>query len=55
MTCYTLQLTGEGLPIEAREVPLSELVSTFLRASAPRAFCDACLAVALREPQEAVP
>ncbi|CAO4181249.1 hypothetical protein [Methylorubrum extorquens] len=54
MTCYTLQLTGDGLPSGAREVPLAELVSTYLRASAPRAFCDACLAVAVREPVEAV-
>ncbi|CAO4172343.1 hypothetical protein [Methylorubrum extorquens] len=54
MTCFTLRLTGDGLPAGAREVPLSELVSTFLRASAPRAYCDACLAVAVREPVEVV-
>ena len=54
MTCYTLQLMGDGLPTGAREVPLSDLVSTFLPASAPRDYYDACLAVAVREPVQAV-
>ena len=54
MTCFTLRLAGDGLPAGAREVPLAELVSTYLQASAPRAYCDACLAVAVREPVDAV-
>lgn len=54
MTCYTLQLMGDGLPTGAREVPLAELVSTYLRAIAPSAYCDPCLASAVREPLDLV-
>jgi len=54
MACYTLQLTDDGSDAGRREVPLTELVSTYLRASAPRAYCDPCLAAAVREPVEAV-
>ena len=55
MACYTLQVTdADALPWAIREVPLSELVSTYLRAIAPSAYCDPCLAEAVREPLEPV-
>ena len=50
MACYTLQVTRDGLAGGTRVVPLTELVSTYLRATAPCAFCDPCLAEAVREP-----
>ena len=50
MACYTLQVTDpDALPWATREVPLRELVSTYLRAIAPSAYCDPCLAAAVRE------
>lgn len=54
MACYTLQAAHDGLAAETREVPLTELVSTYLRAIAPSAYCDPCLASAVREPLEPV-
>ena len=54
MACYTLQAAHDGLAAETREVPLTELVSTYLRAIAPSAYCDPCLASAVREPLELV-
>ena len=55
MACYTLQVTDpDALPWATREVPLSELVSTYLRAIAPSAYCDPCLASAVQEPTEPV-
>lgn len=54
MPCFTLQLAGDGLTAATREVPLPELVSTYLRATAPSAYCDPCLASAVREPLELV-
>jgi hypothetical protein len=55
MACYTLQVTDtDWLPWATREVPLRELVSTYLRAIAPSAYCDPCLASAVLEPLEPV-
>ena len=55
MACYTLQVTDSAaLPWATREVPLEELLSTYLRAIAPSAYCDPCLASAVREPLEPV-
>ena len=55
MACYTLRVTDpDALPWATREVPLTELVSTYLRAIAPSAYCDPCLAAAVREPVELV-
>ena len=54
MACYTLQVTHDRLAAGTREVPLTELVSTYLRAIAPSAYCDPCLAKAVREPLEPV-
>ena len=55
MGCYTLQVAAaDALPWATREVPLGELVSTYLRAIAPSAYCDPCLASAVREPLEPV-
>jgi len=55
MACYTLQVTDpEALFWATREVPLSDLVSTYLRAIAPSAYCDPCLAPAVQEPLEPV-
>ena len=54
MACYTLQVTHNRLAAGTREVPLTELVSTYLRAIAPSAYCDPCLAKAVREPLEPV-
>ena len=55
MACYTLQATNaDALPWATREVPLLELVSTYLRAIAPSAYCHPCLAAAVREPLEPV-
>jgi len=50
---YTLQVSDGSAPA-TRVVPLQELVSTYLRAIAPRAYCDPCLAAAVREPLEPV-
>ena len=52
MACYTLRVTHDGLAAGTRVVPLAELVSTYLRAIAPSAYCDPCLAKAVREPLE---
>ncbi|MBB2965109.1 hypothetical protein FHU13_005532 [Methylobacterium sp. R2-1] len=54
MARFTHQLAGDGLTPATREVPLPELVSTYLRAVAPSAYCDPCLASAVREPLELV-
>ena len=54
MACYTLQVAPDGLAARSRQVLLTELVSTYLRAIAPSAYCDPCLARAVREPVEAV-
>jgi hypothetical protein len=54
MACYTLQVAPAGLAAGAREVPLAELVSTYLRAIAPSAYCDPCLAKAVQEPLDPV-
>ena len=54
MACYTLQVDHDGLAAGTREVPLTELVSTYLRAIAPSAYCDPCLALAVREPLDPV-
>ena len=54
MACYTLQVAYNGLAAGTREVPLLELVSTYLRAIAPSAYCDPCLAKAVRESLEPV-
>ena len=55
MPCYTLRLSDtDGLSSTTREVPLTELVSTYLRAIAPSAYCDPCLAQAVQEPPEPV-
>ena len=51
MACYTFQTTNvDALPWATHEVPLKELVSTYLRAIAPSAYCDPCLASAVHEP-----
>ena len=52
MVCYTHQIARDGLAVGSRGVPLTELVSTSLRAIAPSAYCDPCLAKAVREPLE---
>ncbi|CAO4186341.1 hypothetical protein [Methylorubrum extorquens] len=55
MACYTFQVTDpDALPWATWEVPLKELVSTYLRAIAPSAYCNPCLASAVREPLEPV-
>ena len=55
MACYTLQVTdNDALPWATREVSLTELVSTYLCAIAPSAYCDPCLAQAVREPLDPV-
>lgn len=54
MACFTHQLAGDERTAAVREVPLPELVSTYLRAIAPSAHCDPCLASAVREPLELV-
>jgi hypothetical protein len=54
MACFTHQLAGEERTAAIREVPLPELVSTYLRAIAPSAYCDPCLASAVRESLELV-
>ena len=55
MACYTLRVTDpDALPWATREVPLTELVSTYLRAIAPSAYCDPCLASAVQEALEPV-
>ena len=54
MACYTLQVTHDGPAAGTREVLLPELVSTYLRAIAPSAYCDPCLASAVRESLELV-
>lgn len=55
MPCYTLQAVGPDREAgSVREVPLAELVSTYLRAIAPSAYCDPCLAAAVQEPLESV-
>ena len=53
MPTYTLQVS-DGLAPAIRVVPLAELVSTYLRAIAPSAYCDPCLAGAVQELVEAV-
>ena len=55
MTCYTHRITDSGdLSAAIRIVGLSELVSTYLRAIAPSAYCDPCLAQAVQELLEPV-
>ena len=54
MACYTLQVGQDGLASGTREVSLTELVSTYLRAIAPSAYCDPCLASAVQELLEPV-
>ena len=55
MACYTFQVTDpDALPWATWEVPLKELVSTYLRAIAPSPYCDPRLASAVREPLEPV-
>ena len=53
MPTYTLQVSDE-LTSAIRVVPLAELVSTYLRAIVPSAYCDPCLAGAMQELVEVV-
>ena len=55
LACYTHLTTDTGeLSASTRIVALPELVSTYLRAIAPRAYCDPCLAQAVQELLEPV-
>jgi hypothetical protein len=47
----TLPVSNGPAPA-TRVVALTELVSTYLRAIAPSAYCDPCLAGAVQEPLE---
>jgi hypothetical protein len=55
LACYTHLITDTGeLSAAIRTVGMPELVSTYLRAIAPRAYCDPCLAHAVQELPEPV-
>ena len=55
MSSYTHLITDRGeLSATTRTVALPAPVSTYLRAFAPRAYCDPCLAHAVQELPEPV-